>query len=52
MADTTNRGLRFRGTIKNDLWLHTRAAVLDLRRLISLGLTRTQGTWHLAPAGA
>ncbi|MEU3603839.1 IS1182 family transposase [Streptomyces sp. NPDC006798] len=45
-----NRRLRYRGTIANDTWLHTRAAVLNLRRLIDLGLTRTNGTWHLAPA--
>ncbi|WP_327435318.1 IS1182 family transposase [Streptomyces sp. NBC_01236] len=47
-----NRRLRYRGTIKNDTWLHTRAAALNLRRLINLGLTHTSGTWHLAPAGA
>uniref|UniRef100_UPI00131EFDCD transposase n=1 Tax=Streptomyces rishiriensis TaxID=68264 RepID=UPI00131EFDCD len=46
-----NRRLRYRGTIKNDTWLHTRAAGLNLRRLINLGLTHTSGTWHLAPAG-
>jgi len=28
-----------------------RAAALNLRRLINLGLTHTSGTWHLAPAG-
>jgi transposase len=44
-----NRKLRYRGTIKNDTWLHTRAAALNLRRLINLGLTRTNGTWHLTP---
>ncbi|MFF7363305.1 transposase, partial [Streptomyces sp. NPDC008125] len=47
-----NRRLRYRGTIKNDLWLHTRAAALNLRRLINLGLTHTQGTWHLATVSA
>ncbi|MBE1593923.1 IS1182 family transposase [Streptomyces stelliscabiei] len=47
-----NRRLRYRGTIKNDTWLHTRAAALNLRRLINLGLTHTSGTWHIAPAGA
>jgi transposase len=45
-----NRRLRYRGTIKNDTWLHTRAAALNLRRLINLGLTCTNGTWHLTPA--
>jgi Transposase DDE domain./Transposase domain (DUF772). len=47
-----NRRLRYRGTIKNDTWLHTRAAALNLRRLINLGLTRTIDTWTLAPAPA
>ncbi|MYQ96721.1 transposase [Streptomyces sp. SID4946] len=46
-----NQRLRYRGTIKNDTWLHTRAAALNLRRLINLGLTHTSGTWHIAPAG-
>ncbi|WP_327434866.1 IS1182 family transposase [Streptomyces sp. NBC_01236] len=47
-----NRKLRYRGTITNNTWLHTRAAALNLRRLINLGLTHTSGTWHLAPASA
>jgi hypothetical protein len=36
-----NLRLRYRGTIKNNAWLHTRAAALNLRTLINLGLTRT-----------
>lgn len=47
-----NRRLRHRGTIPGDTWLHTRAAALNLRRLINLGLTRTNHTWHLSPATA
>jgi hypothetical protein len=43
-----NRRLRFRGTQLNDLWLHHRVAGLNLRRLLTLGLTRTAGTWALA----
>jgi transposase len=43
-----NRRLRYRGTTKNNTWLHTRAAGLNLRRLIALGLTRTQASWTLA----
>ncbi|HEY6749211.1 MAG TPA: IS1182 family transposase [Mycobacteriales bacterium] len=43
-----NRRLRYRGTIKNNTWLHTRAAALNLRRLITLGLHRDQATWALA----
>ncbi|MFK8844943.1 transposase [Streptomyces sp. Ac-502] len=46
-----NRRLRYLGgTLKNDTWLHTRATALNLRRLINLGLTRTDGTWTLTPA--
>ncbi|MEE1667913.1 IS1182 family transposase [Streptomyces sp. WAC07094] len=47
-----NRRLRYRGTIANDTWLHTRAAALNLRRLINLGLTRTGNTWTINPATA
>jgi hypothetical protein len=43
-----NRRLRYRGTTKNNTWLHTRAAALNLRRLLTLGLTRDQTSWTLA----
>jgi hypothetical protein len=43
-----NRRLRYRGISKNDQWLHHRTAALNLRRLITLGLTQQQGTWALA----
>jgi hypothetical protein len=43
-----NRRLRYRGTAKNNTWLHTRAAALNLRRLLALGLHRDQATWALA----
>jgi len=33
-------------------WLHTRAAALNLRTLINLGLTRANGHWTIAPAPA
>jgi hypothetical protein len=42
--------LRYRGTDKNDAWLNTRAAALNLRTLIRHGLTRINGGWALAPA--
>ncbi|MDX3020010.1 IS1182 family transposase [Streptomyces acidiscabies] len=45
-----NRRLRYRGVIKNDLWLHHRAAALNLRRLINLGLTRTADAWTIKVA--
>jgi hypothetical protein len=37
----------FRGVTKNDRWLHHRAPALNLRRLITLGLTHT-GTSAIA----
>jgi Transposase DDE domain/Transposase domain (DUF772) len=44
-----NRRVPYRGIIKNNTWLHHRAAALNLRRLVNLGLTRTSdGTWALA----
>lgn len=43
-----NRRLRYRGVIKNDHWLHHRAAVLNLRRLINLGLAYDGAAWALA----
>jgi Transposase DDE domain/Transposase domain (DUF772) len=45
-----NRRLRFVGTQRNDLWLHHRVAALNLRRLLILGLTRSDQTWALSPA--
>ena len=45
-----NRRLRYIGTIKNNAWLHTRAAALNLRTLINLGLTRTGNAWTLKPS--
>jgi len=43
-----NRRLRYRGVEKNNAWLHNRAAALNLRKLLNLGLTRNEGTWTLA----
>ncbi len=43
-----NRKLRYRGVATNDQWLHHRVAALNLRRLITLGLTHTGTTWALA----
>ncbi|WP_433470168.1 IS1182 family transposase [Spirillospora sp. CA-128828] len=42
-----NRRLRHIGTIKNNAWLHTRAAALNLRTLINLGLDHNGDTWHI-----
>lgn len=43
-----NRRVPYRGVAKNDAWLHHRLAGLNLRRLLALGLTLTEGTWQLA----
>ena len=44
-----NRRVPYRGIAKNNTWLHHRAAALNLRRLVNLGLTRTStGNWALA----
>jgi transposase len=42
-----NRTLRYRGTAKNDWWLHHRVAAVNLRRLITLGLDRIDGIWTI-----
>lgn len=47
-----NRRVPHRGVIANNIWLHHRAAALNLRRLINLGLTPTSNTWQLTPATA
>jgi len=49
----TSRGrrikLRYRGVARNNAWLKRRTAAVNLRTLISRGLTRQHGTWVLAP---
>lgn len=42
------RRVPYRGVEKNNNWLHHRAAALNLRRLLALGLTLQNGTWVLA----
>ena len=42
-----NRRVRYRGVAKNDHWLHHRAAGLNLRRLLNLGLTCDTNGWVL-----
>lgn len=42
-----NRRLRYRGTAKNDWWLHHRVAPVNLRRLISMGLDNVNGAWTI-----
>jgi IS5 family transposase len=43
-----SRKVRYRGVAKNDHWLHHRAAAINLRRLITMGLGHTGTTWALA----
>ena len=43
-----NRKVRYRGVTKNNAWLHTRTAALNLRKLLNLGLIRHEGAWALA----
>jgi IS5 family transposase len=43
-----NRRVPYRGIVNNDAWFHHRAAAVNLRRLLTLGLTSREGTWALA----
>ena len=43
-----NRRVPHRGVVKNDAWLHTRVAAINLRRLLALGLHLDHGRWTLA----
>jgi hypothetical protein len=43
-----NRRLRYRGLTKNNAWLHTRVAAINLRRLLVLGLHHDTGRWAVA----
>lgn len=46
-----NRRVRYRGVQRNQHGLATRVAAINLRRLINLGLNRSDGTWILAMYG-
>jgi hypothetical protein len=43
-----NRKVRYRGVAKNDHWLHHRAAAINLRRLITMGLVHNGAAWALS----
>ena len=43
-----NRRLRYRGVERNEAWAHRRVAALNLRKLVVLGLSRSDGSWVLA----
>jgi hypothetical protein len=40
--------LRYLGAARNNAWLHTRCAAINLRTLLRHGLTRRNGAWVLA----
>lgn len=40
--------LRYLGAVRNNAWLHTRCAAINLRTLLRHGLTRRDGAWILA----
>jgi hypothetical protein len=40
--------LRYRGTTKNNAWLRTRSAAINLRTLLRHGLTRQDEAWAIA----
>ena len=42
-----SRRVPYRGVLNNDAWLHLRTAAINLRRLLTLGLTGTDGHWAL-----
>ncbi len=44
----SNRRVPYRGIEKNNNWLHHRVAALNLRRLLTMGLTVDNGAWTLA----
>ena len=44
------RQVPYRGVVANNWWIHTRAAALNLRRLLNLGLTTENQTWILRAA--
>ena len=48
LVAANNRKVRYRGITKNHAWLQNRTAALNLRRLLNLGLTRTDETWAVA----
>ena len=42
-----NRRVRHRGVSRNNAWLQLRIAGLNLRRLLTLGLTVNEGAWAM-----
>jgi hypothetical protein len=48
VADPRRPTRAYRGTGKNNDWLHHCVAALNLRRLLNLGLQYRDGDWALA----
>ncbi|MDR3107498.1 MAG: hypothetical protein LBU05_04795 [Bifidobacteriaceae bacterium] len=46
------RRVPYRGIEKNNAYWRMRAAAVNLRALVNLGLARTDGAWRLAPGPA
>ena len=42
-----HRRVRYRGVVRNQIWLSTRVAAINLRRLINLGLSHDGTTWAI-----
>lgn len=45
----SGRRVAYRGIARNRIWLALRAAAVNLRRLINLGLAHDGRRWTLAP---
>lgn len=43
-----HRKVRYRGVDRNMFWANTRAAAVNLKRLVNLGLHRADGAWAIA----
>jgi hypothetical protein len=43
-----NRRVPYCGVVRNQHWLSLRVAAVNLRRLVTLGLTRDHAGWALA----
>jgi len=42
-----SRRVPYRGVVKNNAWWANRAAAINLKRLLNLGLTAQNGVWAL-----
>jgi hypothetical protein len=49
LVTSGHRRCRYRGVARNRMAFSTRAAVINLKRLLNLGLHHNGNTWNLAP---